>query len=75
MNIKTLYQDIKKDNPRALARAISIVENEIDGYIDLLKNLQFDKKTPIIGITGPPGAGKSTLVNAIIANLAKNQKK
>ena len=75
MNITTLYQEIKKDNPRALARAISIVENEVDGYIDLLKNLHFDKKTPIIGVTGPPGAGKSTLVNAIIVNWAKQNKK
>ena len=75
MNITTLYQDIKNDNPRALARAISIVENEVDGYIELLKKLRFDKKTPVIGITGPPGAGKSTLVNAIITDLSKKQKK
>ena len=75
MNITTLYQDIKNDKPRALARAISIVENEVDGYIELLKKLRFDKKTPVIGITGPPGAGKSTLVNAIITDLSKKQKK
>ncbi|MGB1204004.1 MAG: methylmalonyl Co-A mutase-associated GTPase MeaB [Chitinophagales bacterium] len=75
MNITTLYQNIKNDNPRALARAISIVENGVDGYIDFLKSLKFDKHTPIIGITGPPGAGKSTLVNAIITKWSAKQKK
>jgi LAO/AO transport system kinase len=34
-----------------------------------LKNLSFTKNPPIIGITGPPGAGKSTLVNSLISGL------
>jgi LAO/AO transport system kinase len=54
---------------RSVARALTIVENDLDGTGQLLKDLRFKKNTPVIGITGPPGAGKSTLVNNIIAGL------
>jgi LAO/AO transport system kinase len=54
---------------RSVARALTIVENDLPGYDDLLKSLRFAKPTPIIGITGPPGAGKSTLVNSLIEHL------
>ena len=42
-----------------------MVENSVEGYRDILLGLQ-PNATPIIGITGPPGAGKSTLVNALL---------
>lgn len=61
---------IEQGNIKALARCISLVENEVDGYENLLQLLP-NSTTPIIGITGPPGAGKSTLTDAIIALLAK----
>ncbi|MBL4674904.1 MAG: methylmalonyl Co-A mutase-associated GTPase MeaB [Mucilaginibacter sp.] len=59
---------------RPVARALTIVENNLKGYDDLLKDLAFSD-TPITGITGPPGAGKSTLVNAIISGLLAKGKK
>ncbi|HEY4322828.1 MAG TPA: methylmalonyl Co-A mutase-associated GTPase MeaB [Mucilaginibacter sp.] len=70
-------QNIKSDcsDFRSLARALTIVENDLNGANELLKTLDFKKHTPVIGITGPPGAGKSTLVNSLISNLlTKNNK-
>ena len=66
---KSLLQAIAAGDKRALARAITSVENELPGADELLENLNVEKQTPIIGITGPPGAGKSTLINALIAHL------
>jgi LAO/AO transport system kinase len=62
-------------NFKTVARALTIVENDLTGVNELLKGLIFAKKTPIIGITGPPGAGKSTLVNALISNLINDGSK
>lgn len=51
---------------RELARALTIVENELEGAEELLLAAE-KSNTPLIGLTGPPGAGKSTLLNALIA--------
>ncbi len=60
---------------RTVARALTIVENNLEPAGELLKGLVFKKTAPIIGITGPPGAGKSTLVNALIDHLLAGGKK
>ena len=65
--------EIKQGNTKTLARCISYIENEVAGYEDLLQQLP-PSQTPIIGITGPPGAGKSTLVDALIGLLVKDEK-
>jgi ABC-type phosphate/phosphonate transport system ATPase subunit len=60
-NIPDILQQLYSGDKRALARCITLVENEWPGYEQLLQQLTFAKNTPVIGITGPPGAGKSTL--------------
>jgi LAO/AO transport system kinase len=67
-------QQIQQGDIKALARCISLVENEVSGYELLMQSLPVSH-TPVIGITGPPGAGKSTLVDALIELIAKQQKK
>ena len=64
-----LSEGLLKGDTRALARAISLVENESPGYERLLETLPPSGLTRVAGITGPPGAGKSTLVNALITEL------
>ena len=58
-----LIEDFRARSTVALARAISIIEDETDGFQDLLRTLLV--RPPLakrIGVTGPPGAGKSSLV-------------
>jgi len=59
---------------KSLARGISWVENEVMGYQQLLQ-ITPSHKCSVTGITGPPGAGKSTLVDALIANWVAAGKK
>jgi len=73
--IKQLWRQIRNGDQKALARAITLVENELPGYDDLLLQLPETEKTNVIGITGPPGAGKSTLVNALLHHWLNENKK
>ncbi len=63
MSITPTPENLANGHERAIARAISWVENQHPGSVELLEQLH--GTTPIIGITGPPGAGKSSLVNAL----------
>src|SRR4026207_411506 len=74
MNWEELLQQIKQGDVKALSRSISLVENELPGYEGLLQALPVSP-AKIIGITGPPGAGKSTLVDGLIRSLISNGKK
>jgi LAO/AO transport system kinase len=68
-----LISAVRSGDARALARAISIVENRSQGWSDLLKALfPHTGKARILGMTGAPGAGKSTLVDQL-AKLYRKQ--
>ncbi len=70
-----LVQGIFAGEQRALARAITAIENRSSGYRDLVSALHGRTgEAHVIGVTGPPGAGKSTLVNELTrAYRAKDQ--
>jgi LAO/AO transport system kinase len=69
---QSLIASLRTGDVRALARAISIVENRAPGWGELLKALfPHTGKARVVGLTGAPGAGKSTLVD----QLAKHYRK
>src|SRR5580765_6911613 len=71
----SLMQSIRNGNTRTLARCISLVENEVRGYSKLLESLEDDDSSFIVGITGPPGSGKSTLVDGLVGQWVNQGKK
>lgn len=65
-----IIEGIKSGNKRALARAITIVENNEENYLELVSKIYLSSgKAHIIGITGSPGTGKSTLVDRVASKL------
>jgi LAO/AO transport system kinase len=65
-DIQTWIDQLRSGDVRTLARAISTVENRAPGWSELLKALfPHTGKARVLGLTGPPGAGKSTLVDQL----------
>ena len=68
-NIKVNIEDIENKNINSIAQTISAAENypeEIKDILDKLRNNGRKKKSPVIGITGTGGSGKSSLVDEIV---------
>lgn len=64
------------DSIKTIARNISIIENRVNGFEELLLGVNdLVSAAAIIGITGAPGAGKSTLVDGLIQEMVNQEKK
>jgi LAO/AO transport system kinase len=70
MGPSDFIQDIRRGRPRAIARAISLVENDDAAARKIMKAVFGCRQDAVVlGITGAPGTGKSTLVDQLIARL------
>jgi LAO/AO transport system kinase len=69
---RPLSERVLSGDPRAVARAISLIEDEAPAGGDLIRRI-FGRtgRAYLIGVTGPPGAGKSTLVDRLITSLRR----
>jgi GTPase len=67
-----LSERVLQGDARAVARAISLIENEAPDGAELVRRV-FARtgRAYLVGVTGPPGAGKSTLVDRLIAELRR----
>jgi LAO/AO transport system kinase len=71
-----LAQQVIAGDVRAVARALRNVDDHVGGYLDLLKELfPHTGRAWVIGITGNPGSGKSTLTDRLIEAMRKQDKK
>lgn len=76
MENKSLFERVLSGDRRAAARMITLIENNDPDAIDELKKLyKFTGNACIIGITGPPGAGKSTVTDKAAGILLDKGKK
>lgn len=70
-----LYERILNKDKRAVARLITLIENQTKEAKEELKYIYKNTgNAKIIGITGPPGAGKSSLVNELVKTIRKEGK-
>jgi LAO/AO transport system kinase len=74
-DIQPWIEQLRSGDVRALARAISTVENRAPGWSELLKALfPHSGQARVLGLTGPPGAGKSTLVDQLARFYRKDNR-
>ena|SRR5699024_3015462 len=73
--VHTLVERMKNKDIRGLARAITMIENDHPEKLSLLSDIfSIQKNAQYVGITGSPGAGKSSLVNRLITEIRSKGK-
>ncbi len=72
--IQDIIQGVAKGDFLAISKSITHLENQEQGSAEFVKNIT-PNKIPVAGITGPPGAGKSTLIAGLIRVLVDQGKK
>lgn len=76
MNLHDMVQGVIKGQTRAIAKSISLIERESAEASELLRELYpFTGRAYLVGITGPPGAGKSTITDGIVKAWRKQGKR
>ncbi len=74
MKTKDLVKKVLEGDVLSIARATRYVEDEIKGYKSFLKKIEpYTGKSHIVGVTGFPGAGKSTLINDILGTAVSKE--
>lgn len=66
-----LWRRFQEGDPRALARALTLVESGHPAGRELLKRVRGKGRAKVVGVTGSPGAGKSTLTDRLILEARK----
>ncbi len=75
-DIEHWVQEVREGKPRALARAITAIENAYPGAERLVDRLYVETgRAWRIGLTGPPGAGKSTLISQLVHHFRQQEKR
>jgi GTPase len=66
LRVSDLASGIRRGDRRALAKGITLVENDAPGAAALVRLLKPPRRAFVLGVTGPPGTGKSSLVSRLI---------
>jgi LAO/AO transport system kinase len=70
-----IIQMARQGDRKSIARCISLIENGAEGFEAIISSVTASQAVPLIGITGPPGAGKSTLVDVLVEAFVAEEKK